>query len=182
MIVAPLFEGDDNDEVALKQRDVYGHALAVIVSTCNQHVRFARAVLNDADHPDWGTVEDFDHRTIQNAHDLLAAAWRFRRDFRPSSLPFEPENPRKEVQTLWLDWLRREIADWTTKPRLVRSVQLILIYQNKPVGYVAEGQLCLDILDWFSEVPWKPSLREAHEADITRFQKVIGSATGEVSA
>ena len=182
MIVAPLFEGDDDDEVALKQHDVYGHALAVIVSTCNRHVRFARAVLNDADHPGWGTVEDFDHRTMQNAHDLLAAAWRFRHDFRQSSLPFESENPREKVQTLWLDWLRREIADWTTKPGLVRSVQLVLTNQNKPAGYVAEGQLCLDILDWFSEVPWKPSLREAHEADITRFRKVIGSATGEVGA
>ena len=29
MIVAPLFEGDDDGEVAWKQHDVYGHALAV---------------------------------------------------------------------------------------------------------------------------------------------------------
>ena len=34
MIVVPLFEGDDDCEVALKQHDVYGDALAIIVSTC----------------------------------------------------------------------------------------------------------------------------------------------------
>ncbi|MCY4221238.1 MAG: hypothetical protein OXC25_11595 [Thiotrichales bacterium] len=71
MIVVPLFEGDD-DEVAWKQHDVYGHALAVIVSTCIRYVRFARIVLNDAGHPDWGTIVDLDHRTMQSAHDLLA--------------------------------------------------------------------------------------------------------------
>ena len=74
MIVVPLFEGDDDCEMAWKQHDVYGDALAIIVSTCNRHARFACAVLNDADHPDWGTVECFDHLTIQAAHDFLAAA------------------------------------------------------------------------------------------------------------
>ena len=182
MIVAALFEGDDDSEVAWKQHDVYGDALAIIVSTCNRHARFACAVLNDADHPDWGTLECSDHRTIQDAHDLLAAAWRFLNDFRQPQLPFEPENPLGKVQMLWLDWLRSETANWTTRPRLVRSVQLDLTNQNKPIGYAAEAQLCLDILDRFPEVPWEPKWREAYEADLTKAQESLQAVTDEGDA
>ena len=56
---------------------------------------------------EWGTVESFDHRTLQGAHDLLAAVWRFRNDFRQSELPFVNKNSLDEVQELWLDWLRQ---------------------------------------------------------------------------
>lgn len=165
MIVASFFEDDEDQEVAWKQHEVYGDALGIIVGTCNRHALFARAVLHDSKHDDWGTVVRFDHRTIQNAHDLLAAAWRFENDLRQPKLPFEPENPLDHVQALWLEWLRKETEKWITAPWIVRSVQVILTNQNQPLGYKAEGQLCLDILDRFPDVPWKPHLRAAHETD-----------------
>ena len=90
-------------EVPKKQNDVYGQALWIIVRQCNLYAEFARRVLDDADHSEWGTVESFDHRTLQGAHDLLAAVWRFRNDFRQSELPFVNKNSLDEVQELWLD-------------------------------------------------------------------------------
>ena len=74
MWVVPRFDGDVDMEVANKQHDVYGQALWIIVRQCNLYAEFARRVLDDADHSEWGTVESFDHRTLQGAHDLLAAA------------------------------------------------------------------------------------------------------------
>ena len=82
MYVMPFFEDDVDMEVARKQHDVYSQALGIIVSQCNLYAEFARRLLDDADHPEWGTVERFDHRTLQHAHDLLAAVWRFRHDLR----------------------------------------------------------------------------------------------------
>ena len=168
MIVGCFFEGDTDDEVALKQHDVYHRALRIILETCNQHARFARAVLSDTNHPEWGTVEEFDHRTIQDAHDLLAAAWRFEHDMRQPELPFKPKNSLVTAEVLWLDWLRQETARWSTAPRIVRSVQIILTNQNKAIGYTAESQLCLDILAKFADVPWQRGLRETHEANLDR--------------
>ena len=168
MIVAPCYEGDDDDEVAWKQHDVYSDALAIIVGTSNRHARFAREMLDDSEHAEWGTVDTFDHRTVQGAHDLLAAAWRFENDMRQPALPFEPDNPLDHVQRQWLEWLRRETADWTTAPRIVRSVQLILTNQNQPMGYRAEAQLGLDIMDSFEDVPWMDKLRAAYEADVAK--------------
>ena len=100
-----------------------------------------RALLDDTDHPDWGTVETFDHRTLQRAHDLLAAVWRFRHDARQFELsldvchprwsrplvdreaPVKPHDLLAEVPGRWLDWLREEVDGWLHSPHLVRSVQ-----------------------------------------------------------
>ena len=61
MRVTPLFDNDVDTEVALKQHGVYSEALGIMVSRCNQYAEFARRVLDDADHPEWGTVSSFDH-------------------------------------------------------------------------------------------------------------------------
>ena len=184
MLVFPWFDGDDDDEVAWKQHDVYRDALGIIVRKCNLFALRARALLDDTAHPDWGTVERFDHRTLQAAHDVLAAVWRFRHDARQFELSgdvlhprrdrplvdlepsVEPQDPLVEVPGRWLDWLRGEVDGWLHSPHLVRSVQLVLANQNEPAGYVAESQLTLDLLDRFEDVPWKPELCAVAEADL----------------
>lgn len=177
MWVLPRFDGDVDMEVADKQHDVYGHALWIIVRKCNLYAEFARSLLDDDDHPEWGTVESFDHRTLQGAHDLLAAAWRFRNDFRESEMPFMDKNSLDEVQELWLDWLRHEISKWLHRPERVRWVQLILTNQNKPPGHLAEVQLALNIINGFSDVPWDQELREAYEASLAEHRKQLEAET-----
>lgn len=177
MWVLPRFDGDVDMEVANKQHDVYGQALGIIVRQCNQYAEFAQRVLDDADHSEWGTVESFDHRVLQDAHDLLAAAWRFRNDFRQSEMSFMDKNSLDEVQELWLDWLRHEASEWLHHPERVRWVQLILTNQNKPLGYIVEAQLALNIINEFSDVPWNEGLREAHEANLANTRAELKAET-----
>ena len=188
MWVISCFDGDDDEEVAWKQHDVYSDALGIIVRTCNLFALRARALLDDTDHPDWGTVETFDHRTLQRAIDLLAAVWRFRHDARQFELSVDVRHPRwrrplvdreapvkphdllAEVPGRWLDWLREEVDGWLHSPHLVRSVQLVVANQNEPAGYVAESQLELDLLGRFEDVPWIPELRAVVEADLAKYR------------
>ena len=58
-------------EVAKKQHDVYSQALSIIVSQCNLYAEFARRLLDDADHPEWGTVE----RSITEHFSTLTTFW-----------------------------------------------------------------------------------------------------------
>ena len=172
MIVAHYFDGDDDEEVAQLQQDVYGEALGIMVARCNEHARFARGVLNDTRHHDWGTVYTFEHHTLQNAHTVLAAAWRFRNDHRQPELPYEPGNPLERVQRHWLDWLNQEVADWTTQPNLIRLVQLILTNQNDVPGFTARAQLGLELLGRFSDVPWNEEWYKRH-------RKVLAAHLGQ---
>ena len=45
-------------------------------------------------------------------------------------------------------------------------VQLILTNQNKQPGCIAESQLSLNIINWFTDVPWDQEWREASEAGL----------------
>ena len=168
MIVGGTFDGDDDAEIMLMQHEVYGNALGTIMTWCNSYTWFARELLHDQAHPEWGRVDRCDHRTLQDAHDILAGAWRHDHSSRQLDLPFTESDPDETVQRRWLDWLANEVHRWLNQPRIIRSVQLILANQNQTIGYLAEARLCLDILDRFSHVPWRPSLRRAHEQDLLR--------------
>ena len=156
------FEGDADQRVAWKQHDVYHNALGIIVAICNEYTNVARFILDDADHSEWGTVETFDHRTLQHGHDLIAAVWRFRSDYGYARLPFDGKDTLDEVQTLWLHWLRLEVDTWIRQPCLIRSVQLILAHQNKPTGYEAESKFCTEIVGRFSDMPWAKRIHDAY--------------------
>lgn len=173
MIVGSFFEGDVDMEVAGKQHDVYPQALGIIVSRCNLYAEFARFVLDDTDHREWGRIDRFDHRTLQHAHDLLAAVWRFRHDYRQLALPFMRKEPLDEAPRLWLDWLRREVEGWIHYPERVRLVQLILTNQNERRGYMAEAELSLYIIDGFTDVPWE-TRREAYEDSLAHYREDQG--------
>ena len=167
MIVGKYYVGHDL-EVAWKQHDIYYEALAIIVSTCNRHINWARSLLHTSECPEWGTVDEYDHRTLQYAHDLLAAVWSSRNDFRQSSLLLDDKRTLEEVQTLWLAWLREEIWEWNTQPHLVRAVQLILTNQNQRCGYAAEAQLQIGIIDRFPNVPWEREILDVYESSLRK--------------
>jgi hypothetical protein len=188
MIVVRPFLGDDDTAIARRQHDVYWDALRVIVSGCNELTRFARTLLDDTSHPDWGEVGSYDHRTLQGAHDFLAAAWRFRIEMRQPELRLEGAREPLANQTpeeVWLEWLQREVQTWVEAPELVRYVQLILANQNEPKGYVAEDRLGLALLDRFSDVPWRSTFRVAYQAaldaDLAKLSPPVSSAQSEES-
>ena len=140
------------------QHDVYWEALGIIVITCNRFARFAVAVLDDSKHGNWGQVERFDHRTLQTAHDLLAAVWRCSNYSRERILPFDQSETAAPPMETWLEWLRIEMESWIHEPQLVRLVQLVLTNQNNPPGYEAETSLARLIRNRFSSVPWTTTM------------------------
>ena len=168
MIVGSFFDGDDDEQAAWKQHDVYGEALRIIVGTCNRLTWFARGVLHDSQHEDWGKEVSLDHRTLQGAHDLLAGAWRFKNDLRQRTLAFEPQISLDDVPRLWIQWLQDETECWVAAPWIVRWVQIILRNQNQPLGYKAEAELCVEILNRFSDIPWRADLRAGYEANLEK--------------
>jgi hypothetical protein len=169
MIIAGCYEGDDDIEVMRQQHDVYDRALGIIIGSCNRLTMFARWLLDARDCPDWGNVDRCDHRTLQNAHDILAAAWRFKHELRQADLPLEAKREMQASHTpekLWLWWLQDEIDGWVQHPSFVRNVQIILSDQNEPPGFLAETRLCLGLMDHFHDVPWYESKRQAFEKDL----------------
>lgn len=168
MIVGKYFEGDNDEDLAWKQHDVYGRALWTITETCNGLTRFSRNLLDDRSPSLWGTISRYDHRTLQLPHDLLAAAWRYRIDARQGKFPFDPQflSDDEPIETHWLTWLRSEVESWWKSALLVKQVQIILENQNSDAGYKAESRLAYELLNRFSDVPWTPDWRKAIRAGV----------------
>jgi len=167
MIVGKYFEGDEDDDLAWKQHDVYLRALRTITETCNGLTRFSRNLLGDTSPSLWGTISHYDHRTLQLPHDLLAAAWRYRIDARQGKFPFDPQflTVDEPIETHWLTWLRVEVESWWKDFILVQQVQIILENQNSDAGYKAESRLAYELLSRFSDVPWTPEWTKAIRTD-----------------
>lgn len=159
MIVGRYFDGDDDMDTAWDQHGVYYEALRLIAEGCNSQLNFAMQLLEIQGPQRWGRDLRFDHRTLQHAHDLLAAAWRFRTDSVQPCLPFDgQEATGAERMEAWLSWLRAEVSTWQWKPRLIQLVMQILAEQNREPGYRAEDELHSLLRRRFPDVPWCASL------------------------
>lgn len=155
MIVAAMFDGDNDHQMMGLQFDVYGQALAHIAYQCRDfHVNAARIVCQGEEiASEIGKIDAFDHRTLQAAHDHLAAFWRANVGAVHPVLPNLRND--KEAQDDWLKWLRSEVLDWRDhNPVLVRAVCTILANENSERGYEAEDRL-LSILRDLSPLPGK---------------------------
>ena len=144
MLVYEYFPGDDVP-FAWHQHDRYGQALLIIEEQSKGHVRHACAILDLAP-VDFTFSGERDHRTLQVAHDLLAAAWRFlfrhaQRDLFKPLLPDDDD---------WLEWLRQEVRE----PVLAGTLRRMLQFQNSAKRYAAEDQPRRSLLDRFADVPW----------------------------
>jgi hypothetical protein len=99
--------------------------------------------------------DTYDHRTIQAAHDVLAAVWRYRTNSVQPGLPLGRTERDAPMGTQgWLPWLRAEVDGWRNQPRLIALVLTILANQNNPPGYKAEEQLERLLRERHADVPW----------------------------
>ena len=74
MIVGCSFDGDWDDRLKWEQHDVYGKALGIIVRGCRDHLNLAILLLQVQWPEGWESIPSIDHRTLQDTHDILAAA------------------------------------------------------------------------------------------------------------
>ena len=169
MIVGSKFDGDVDKKLMWDQCVVYHRAVRVIVKKCDQMAAFARNLLADEIHTGWGQHDNdnYHHITLSRAHDLIAAAWRYR--FAPSDrvFPFAEENPEFSADYSqmhgWQSWLNEELDSWIHAPHLVRSVQLILSHQNDYLGDRAQYELFKDLVRHFHDVPWNKMVLDTYQ-------------------
>jgi hypothetical protein len=165
MILSNQFEGDSK-QVADAQHDVYYEALNIVVKNCNRFALFATRLLQTEKCNDWGLISQFDHRTLQFQHDLLATAWRYRSNAAQKILDLT--GSELDIKQEWLEWLANEVQSWIERPEWVRLVQIILENQNTPLGQRTETLLSLKIMDYFPDVPWDSNLKYALVDEVSK--------------
>lgn len=153
MIIAPVFDGDNDIVLQREQHDCYGEALGIISFGCLRHYQSALLILGKSEPLLAEKISkvrnSFDHRVLQAAHDYLAGYWRWLHNRHEPFLEGLEPNAIED----WKKWLAHEVDDWASfAPELVRYTANALLEQNTPKGYEAEELLLAALKERYHEM------------------------------
>ena len=99
VIVGSRFRGDGNVDsyVMWRQHDVYHEALGIIAGICQEYIRWAYRLIGNAE-KSGKFIDSFDHRTLQASHDVLAAVWRYRYEYKVRQMELPGFRPCRDYR------------------------------------------------------------------------------------
>lgn len=124
MLNERFFDGDDDEPTRLAQYVACGQAIAIILHACADYARLALALAGeDPSLRRFSAFKDLNDAPVIEAHDVLAAFWRYRGAHMHPTLPFIPKPESAQAcRSEWLAWLKAEVAEWLYRPELVRAL------------------------------------------------------------
>lgn len=157
MIVSRVYLGDENEILKQVQYDEDDRNIGRIFSSARAELAHVDAIL-DANLLITDTalaVERFDHRVLQGAHDIIAAAFRYHNDDGGQLRLFEDaDTQRTRYVHEWNEWLEKQLLCFLRHPPFVRSVVECVIFANNVIGYMAEDRLCDFLLTHYNAIAW----------------------------
>ncbi len=137
-----MFQGDDNKLVMDIQHNAYSQLVGMIFH--HAAMRFVQAAeLVEFRNPlvvKLESIKVFDHRVLQNAHDYIAAWFRYSVPD-ASQLPLFGEagiDSKDFIERRWIDFFKSEIDSLVRESAFVRAVIKAVVHANKDEGRVAE--------------------------------------------
>ena len=108
MIITEVFENDQNKFLKKVEHDEYGQSIGRIFEAARSEFIHADAVLNAKllMAEELRAVTTFDHRVLQDSHDIIAAAYRYRHDD-GGQLQLGESRDTQQIRYLrqWTSWL-----------------------------------------------------------------------------
>lgn len=157
MIVGTIYPGDRNGVLKAVQYELYWDHVAQLFGV-------ARAALIQADEL-LGTdlliaqkaraTEIFGHRVLQDAHDIMAAAFRYNHDgCGQLSLLDSGQEHEVRYREAWQEWFAAELRVLASSPKFVRSVVQAVLLANTELGYAAERAACSHLVVRYGVADW----------------------------
>ena len=159
MIFRTEFDGDDNEELKDAQNRLYSWAVRWIVDQAWNFYRYAeevRGTPEDEKLPglDWLAklnASAFDHRVVQETHDILAAG--YRQMHKMGEKHWEERGDPKALEAGWELCVRQEVQRWMADPFIVRAIVMATQYANKSEGLAAERTLARYLREMYGLTP-----------------------------
>jgi len=147
MIKVPRFDGDNNDKLLNVQHDAYWDLVAWLFETARRRYLEAARLLRAEDDLTKAVQEKttFDHRTLQDAHDLIAAHYRFTHDDGGQlRIGEDADGYRLRLRKAWDGFFRSEVRALVQDDEIALAMVKATVYENQKDGYSAESRVeCL---------------------------------------
>lgn len=148
MIVGSRFDGDHNDVLMWAQHDVYdaimAHMFLAALEYYDAHIEHAWTGPEHvyAARRRWEQQTGLDHRCLQEAHDLVAAFFRYAFASRCVVDGLPPGLDAKEHwKVLWSQYYPTECRRLAQNRAIADAILGAIAYQNTDGGYAAEDAL-----------------------------------------
>ena len=144
MWVGTEFLGDTNQALKDVQFRLYGEMLVRLYSRPrDRYLDASRLLQIDTDLATrLRSMDSFDHRTLQDIHDLVAAWFRFSQDDGGQLRLGETDEAYLDrLANEWRAFFDEEIGRLTSDDEFVRAVLVAAAFGNTDRGYAAEAQL-----------------------------------------
>jgi hypothetical protein len=157
MILTSVFRHDDNRWLKYVQHDRYQHNVWRIFDQARRVFVRADAILRAGLRiaEEARAMTSIDHRPLQDAHDMLAATYRYRHDDGGQLELFEtPQKQDLRYSLGWERWLGSELERLLEFPVFVRSVVECSVCANTEFGYAAEQALGAFLVTYYGLEDW----------------------------
>ncbi len=157
VILSNVYKNDCNRLLKDVQHDEYPRSICGIFKSARDGLIRADAILgsNLLITEKARKVQTFDHRVLQDAHDIMAATFRYHHDDGGQlRLDEDPEHQRLRYLRTWTNWLNKQLEELVHYPQFVRSTVECIVFPNTVMGYMAENRLCDVLLTHFSAGDW----------------------------
>ena len=154
MIVGDSFAGDTNVKLMWIQHDLYRELVVYLFTQARE--RYSAAVrlggVNTELRLRVATVEGFDHRVLQGAHDKIAAYYRFAHDPRGQMpLPFDGLSYEEYLVHGWRSFFYQEVRRLVEIDEVPRTILTAVAYENTPRGRKAQDRLIEILTDKYCD-------------------------------
>jgi len=158
MYVFDEFEGDDNKVLKDIQHDLYSNSVSIIYSKLkDSYLKSCDivSVKNDAYHFLYSN-KFFDHRILQDVHDLIAAYYRLCKSNINLSLLTDDKITIEFFKNDWNNFLIYEVDKMSRCPDVVQAFVIVVTNPNNDTGMLGESMLAYHLIDrygtWFANV------------------------------
>ncbi len=144
MMVGSEFPGDNNDTFMNVQHAVYSEIVVRLFTGPRDRYLVAAALLRLETElvKRLRSMDGFDHRTLQGAHDQIAAFFRFSRDDGGQLQLGESEvDYRRRLEEAWREFVQAEVGRLTADDEFTRAVCTATAFGNKEPRVAAEHWL-----------------------------------------
>lgn len=161
MMVFNVYEHDTNEVLKWAQHDCYGGKVTHMFEQTKRRFIQADMILqtNLPIIKEIRAIERLDHRVLQDAHDIIAAAYRHRHDDGGQLNLFRQDQKLEDYYaSKWTQWYEDKITELLEYPSFVRFVVLAVLHSNSKTGYEFEHRLCGFLTDYFGMQNWNSTV------------------------
>ena len=145
MWVGREFAGDDNKTLKMAQFQLYWDLLPLLfLRARDRYLNACRLIEVETELGNRAKAMDqFDRRTIQDAHDLIAAWYRFSRDDGGQlRLGESPDDYESRLAREWRHFFEAEVSRLVSIDEFTRDILRATVFANTNSGRAAEASVC----------------------------------------